>query len=509
MFEWVVKLKDEVSGPAGDALKSSTALDGALGELAAAAGPVGIALAALAAGAVAAGAVIYEGAKFALASAQAHEKLTASLTGLAGSAAGGEKALAAIRDLEKVLPQSEATLSEWTKTLMAAGVTDLSKLKDQITAISSAEALVAGGGEKVKTLLAGLAEAAAKGTRFRFTTKMLEGTGVTEDEFLKAIGMTPAAMQLAIKKGTLTGAQVGEALTKALKDKGAAGIAAQMNDLGTIWDKFKDSIAKLFEDVDVKPFIDALKDMLSVFDQSTATGKTFHAIITTAFNAIFKVAAAVLPYVKRFLIQLAIGAVKLWIAARPTVAEIQKLFSSKGDNSQIDWMNVMAEATLSVFHVMLWLVQGVLRVVHAFQAIAGVYDKAKGAGGSFVQGLIDGITGGASRVVAAVKGLAGSALSAFTSKMGINSPSTVMAEMGGHMTTGLAQGLENGAGAPRASMANLVSPSQVSSSSSSSSRSLTIGTIEINGVKDGAGAAAMVKAAIADLFEQLADTQAA
>jgi len=92
-------------------------------------------------------------------------------------------------------------------------------------------------------------------------------------------------------------------------------------------------------------------------------------------------------------------------------------------------------------------------------SIGNLGSQAMAAGTSFVQGLIGGITSGAGALVAAVQGLASSALGAFKGVLGIASPSKVMAEMGGHTVDGFAQGVDASADKAQASMDAMVTPS--------------------------------------------------
>lgn len=469
-----------------------------------------VAVVALTAAASGLAAVLYEGAKASIEASESHRKMLASLSGLAGSAAAGAKTLATIRDLESVVPQNEAQLSDWAKTLMAAGTTDLSKLKDQLIAISSAEALIEGGSDKVKSLLAKMAEFGNTKVK-AFALKSLVGTGLSQDEFLRALGMTPKAMAAAVKAGKLTGNQVADAITKALKEKGAGPLASAMDDLSTQWEKFKDNVTKLFEDVDVKPFLDQLKSLLGIFDQSTASGKAFKLLITSAFDALFKVAAKALPYIKAFLLGIAIAALKFYIALKPAATKLGELFAKKPDPN-------IQKVVIGIGQSMLYWASAVIKVITAIEllvaAVSTVVDwvsSAKAAGSSFVQGLISGIASGAGAVVAAVKGLASSAVGAFKAAMGIASPSRVMFEHGkANVAGGLAGGVE--AGAPRVGRAMLqltsAPPVQSPKGQGGGGNKYTI-TINAGAGKDGAETAKLVKAALSDLLEQYAAMQGA
>jgi hypothetical protein len=75
----------------------------------------------------------------------------------------------------------------------------------------------------------------------------------------------------------------------------------------------------------------------------------------------------------------------------------------------------------------------------------GIFDKALSIGDDFIQGIIEGIESGASRVVDAVAGLADSVVDTAKGILDINSPSRVMMEIGGYTAEGFAMGVEQGA----------------------------------------------------------------
>lgn len=480
---------------------------------------VEVALVAAAAAAVGLAAALYEGISASLSAAQAHDKLLDSLSALAGGAAAGQKALETIRELETQVPESEAQLAQWAQTLMAAGTTDMSKLKDQLTAIADAEALVAGGGDKVKTLLAKLEEAAAKGTKVKFTLTMLQGTGLSEQDFLNAIGMSPTQLQNAIKRGTLTGQQIADAITKALKEKGQGALESSVEDLSTQWDKFKENISKLFEDVNVKPFLDAVKSVLSVFDQSTASGKAMKSVITAVFNEIFAVGAKVLPYIKQAIIHVVEAMLRAKIAAKP----LADAFSGTG-GSALNAINPLSHLFRMIaggIDIFARITGAIATVVTFFQKLGAVFKGTGSIASDFIKGLVNGITNGSGMVWAAIKKMAEGALNTLKGVLGIHSPSVVMMQMGGHVATGFAQGIANDNHKARGAMQALSEPPRSAPPKGGGGGG---GQVSIAAAAAAAGAAAgaaaaaghtpeqvakIVAHAIADFFERAANTQAA
>lgn len=90
-----------------------------------------------------------------------------------------------------------------------------------------------------------------------------------------------------------------------------------------------------------------------------------------------------------------------------------------------------------------------------YRAFAGVLSylgfelpsKFTGFGGMLMDGLVNGITAGLTRVKDAITGAGGATVDWFKQKLGIHSPSRVFAELGGFTMAGLGQGLAKGEGA--------------------------------------------------------------
>jgi len=87
-------------------------------------------------------------------------------------------------------------------------------------------------------------------------------------------------------------------------------------------------------------------------------------------------------------------------------------------------------------------------------AVASLPGKMIEVGKNIVRGLIKGIKSAPGAVKDAIEGLAGGLIGGITGKLGIKSPSTVFAEIGGYVTDGLANGL-------RAGMANVTAAASV------------------------------------------------
>jgi hypothetical protein len=148
-----------------------------------------------------------------------------------------------------------------------------------------------------------------------------------------------------------------------------------------------------------------------------------------------------------------IGALKVYIALKPIIDRIKQLAQSKAFITGLKVVFIalavavaaiaapfvigigLVLVLVAVFGALVAAVAYVIGAIVEFvsgaaSALAEWVSGAASAAANFVAGLVQGIVSGAGAVVSAVKGLASSALGAFTSALGIASPSKIMLEHG-------------------------------------------------------------------------------
>lgn len=390
-----------------------------------------------------------------------------------GAGEAGKAIFAMTRQIASQLPQSEATIQSWTRSLMAAGVTDMTRLQESLRATAGAEALVEGGGEKVRSILARLNEASVKGTKLRFNVSQLEGTGITEEELLKHLGMTPRAFELARKNGQITGTQIADAMVAVLGEKAKGPLEGQMGELATVTTKAKDAFLHLFDGVEPKPLVDGLREFFSVFDAANPSGKVIRDTIGGAFNFIFRVAGTVFVWLKNAFLHLMIWGLQAALFVKPLIASFKEWFqqhdglnilmtSLKGLGiilGSVAAFFILVTGTAIAFGAAVNIAFGVIiaAVVGGVGYIVGLVPRAGEALGDlafhaveaakgFVDGLVNGIKNGVGLVVDAVKNMGKGAWNALKSTLGISSPSKLMFEAGMHTSEGFAGGIAAGTG---------------------------------------------------------------
>jgi hypothetical protein len=429
------------------------------------------------------------------------------------------------RQVAKGLPQSEAQIQSWTRSLMAAGVTDLSRIQNSLTAIAGAESLVEGGGEKVRGMLAKLNEASQKGTKVRFSVAQLAGTGVTEEELLKHLGMTPRAFELARKAGTVTGTQIADAMVAALGEKAAGPLAGQMGELSTITTKAKDVFLRLFESVNVKPLVEGIKQFFSVFDEANPSGRVVKDMIVGAFDAVFRVAGKVFEFLKSAFLHLMIWGLEVDIWLKPIIRHFREWFESvngahilmtalKGIGIVIGVLAVAlgvvvavgiavtSAMTIAATAVIGFVAYLIGMVPKAGEALGDLVYKAVQAAKDFIGGFVDGIKNGVGLVVEAVKHMGSSAWNAIKGALGISSPSKLMFEAGLNVSRGMSGGISAGTPEVESASSGMVMAAVPRGGGGGGTSTITIGDIVVH--VDGAYGkdAHEIGAAVAEVVEE-------
>ena len=475
--------------------------------------------------------LIAAGVNLAIEQNELKTRLLSTFTAMAGGPEAGKKTLDMLEDLSQKLPQTKEMLGDWTKAYMAMGITDISSLREQITATASAAALMRdGGAEAFTTLSKKIMVAVETGQGLKIPIKglgALANMGVQVSEVAAKMGVSTESLAAQLKAGTANATDFGTALRETLIEKGAGPLATMGKELTTQWTKFKESIAGMFRDVNVTPFLDALNTTFSLFKEGAPLAKTMKWAITEFFDAVLGSRAKAIPMLTHWMLQLVIVALKTYIAFKQP-SETMKMWIGVLQHA---WVAVKAIAiVLGVLAVavgaylygpMLLGIAGCAALVVALgyipDAVAWVIEKVVELGtwigkvfsggwkiaSDFVSGLVDGIVGGVTRVVDAAKNLGSSAVTALKDVLGIHSPSAVMAQMGDYSAQGFAKGMSGGLGDVSGSASDMGDAAAGGAKGSRNGAGMTInvGGIHIEGGTK--GALELTEEAVSLLFERV------
>lgn len=252
-----------------------------------------------------------------------NNKLEATFQALGHTPTAGKDTLEFLDRLATQLPQSRTDLAKWTETFEGMGITNTGELRQQVTAIASATALMPLNAEKAAhayTILTGRIQTAKElGQTFTLDKrldKQLHDLGISlEDLHIKGQKTT---------KGLVVGAQdFGNALSNALIEKGKGPLEVMGNEIGVVKEKGMEAFMHLFDGVgeDLAPIIDALKDIPIILGSDQGAKKGIHETIKFIASAL----GEAIVETEVFFLEMETGALKLVPILRPVIDDLEKL----------------------------------------------------------------------------------------------------------------------------------------------------------------------------------------
>ncbi len=420
--------------------------------------------------------LIQSGAALAISASQAKAAMVSTFDALGEGKISGDEVNAMLDGMSAKLGQTKESMAPLVQKFLAMGITSQDALEKMTTAALSAKALIGSAGDGAaafENLSKKIQLASETGQGLKIPLKglgSLAEMGLNVDDIARKMGISAKVLAEQLKAGSADASKFGTALQDALIEKGAGPLEKLGLSTKNLGAMLQQNLGEMFADLSssVDPFLKEVKSLFGVFQKDAPSAKAMTAGIKAVFEQVFATATKLVPIVKHFLLDLVIWGLKAYIAVKPIVTAIKDFVTSAQGASIIGtildsvWnvLKLIGVAVLVVVAVAIVLWAAMIAVSTAVWTAVGailgfVADAGKAfddwvagaatAAYNFVAGLVSGITNGASQVIGAVKGLASSATGAFKSALGISSPSKVMAGMGGHMTDGVAQGLDDGA----------------------------------------------------------------
>lgn len=478
-------LKSQISG-AGGPLSALQSRIGSLGSLASnAAGGLGVAAFALGSlvaviamvtsrvidSGIALGKWIIEGANAARTAGLLRE-------GLTGSAADAGALGTQIDALSKKIPTSKAAIGDLSRSLIDARFSGQT-LVDTLNLVGQANAARGdAAGAKLKGMLERSIQANGAEGMFAINPLELQGTGLAFKDVAEGLAVSMGIGVDKARQALLSGAvRMGDAakgLRVAVEKKFGSLNLRQMLDLNVIAMKFRETLASLTKLVNLEPLLDGFKRLAGLFDENTVTGRAVQGILTRIGDAIVIAFSKGMPIAQQFFYGLIIGSLRLELAFYDVRDAVKKTF---GDSASIKGVDAMALAlkageyavygiaaavlatALAIGLAVTVIAQGADQVAQvskllafgaeaAWKDIKGVWNKLSSldwreVARQMIDGLVEGLKAGVSRVENAVKDVATAAKNAFTGKGGIDShsPSVPFRKYG---REGIAGGVEAG-----------------------------------------------------------------
>ena len=245
---------------------------------------------------------------------------------------------------------------------------------------------------------------------------------------------------------------------------------------GRQMERLRESWNALFDDLQIEGLLAGLNSIVSMFSQASFEGRALRQIFTSVFQPFIDGSTRSGPLFKRFLQGVIIAALELAIVFVRVKNWIRDTFSG----SSLAQLTQFTSATDLGRYAVYGFAIALGACVVAFAALATMSAVAVAAlvapialigglihtlietdwtsiGRSLIDGLISGLTGGAHRVVSAVRSLGASMTSALRTALDIHSPSRVFADLGRQIPRGLAVGVEAEAGTAQGAVSDVVS----------------------------------------------------
>ncbi len=344
-----------------------------------------------------------------------------------------------------------------------------------------------------------------------------------------------------LKDGTLTVAKFSTDMAKFEGD-----VAARLRGIGQQSAKFDRQWTRIFGELNIDPFLDALGVLVSMFEKGNPLAEAFGSTLKGVFDPIGPMALKAAYAIEAFALGFAIQLTKMYIAVKPALKWLGEFFGfDAGGSALLDTLGkageiaavlavvlggallvavgavgaVIAVAAAAVIGFGLAIYNAVSTAWSFFSALielgAAIVGWATTVGVDLMNGLIAGITATVSAVVAAVSGAVTQAIDAAKSVLGIASPSKVFAEIGDFTVAGFTGAIDEGAADARNSMANMVDPQAAvaggatdapapgarGGAGSGRSTNLTGVTFNFYGIKDAEGAIERLREAFTQILE--------
>jgi hypothetical protein len=299
----------------------------------------------------------------------------------------------------------------------------------------------------------------------------------------------------------------GEALTDALEDaavkaakvKWGPDFARQMTSMDVQSRRFGENLNDVFGGLKIDGLLDAFAALVALFDSSSASGQAMKFLFESLFQPLIDTAVEVMPKIERMFLHAVIWALKAYIALKPFTDEIKMvgMLLLVGVGAIV---GVLAVAFAVVAVAIVAVVAAFGALVVAFGAVLyGIYqlgvaiyegfgpavDWLKNLGSNMIQGLIDGITGGAAKVVKAMTDVVKGGVDAVANFLGIHSRSQVLFDIGGNTAEGFTGGVKGGAADAQGALEAMVAPPSAGGARAGGlgggGISISIGAISVNG----------------------------
>ncbi len=359
-----------------------------------------------------------------------------------------------------------------TKMRNMFGVTggSASFMQEQLDAVSDSSAL---GRDEIGKYAEQLHRAGFRAGNFQTALKAMATAGsIGDDQAQRFFNMAAGA--------NLTGQSV-KKLADDIQGRFGPIVAKQLLSFDVQMKKFQDRLHMLFSSINVEPFLKGLNKVLELFSLNTNSGRALQSMLGDLFGPLGDNAEGAGFIVRRIIQGMIQSALKLEIFILRLEIAFIKAFGRPKVFEGLDAGNIALKvgtglfaalaasvgiAAAAVFGLVAGFALLIASIVIVGAILFGPFILAAAAiyelwqlvkevasflgsvnwstlGGRIIDGLVDGIKAGFSKIKGAFAGLKDAAVNAFRQAFSVHSPSRLFAGLGVHIGTGVAQGVDN------------------------------------------------------------------
>ncbi len=235
-----------------------------------------------------AGEIAREGIKFAIEASEFKENVTDAYSVVLGSAEEGERAFRALDKTAREIHMPAEKAHEIAQTLMLEGLKNQEAITDTIRAIGDLQRVGLGAGaEKLQSIVA--RSLAAGHLELGRGPKALAGTGLSFDALAADFGMSRVKFQAELKAGHIDVQQGIETIDKEIIKGKVGALATKKFAISDAFVDMKNSIRGVFQESDSSPLVDAFRRVSESMSEGTESGERMRVALDEIISGTAKV----------------------------------------------------------------------------------------------------------------------------------------------------------------------------------------------------------------------------
>ena len=406
------------------------------------------------AAAAAFGALVFEGLKLAAEAYTFRKHMENVYTQFQGIAEAGQRTYEMVRVMSRTLPIPQEKAFESAQELLSLGLQGQNRLHNTVQAIAYMQGVMGDqAGSKLKSIISST-QGTTMGGRFRgtfsVTPQELKEIGLSYDQLTNVLaaklGKSNAVTKQMLMYGRIDAATGIDALNDAVA-KG--GIGKSLKDAllapDVLMRQFKEHVRDLFKDVDAKPLLQEIRNIVNLFDQGNATGRGMKDTITSVSKTVISFAKEALVQAQLAVLRFGTFVYRAALPLKPMVNEFKKLAHNKS------FMEGLTIAVYAFGGAILVAAGALLMFGYIWASFFNLNEKLteripewERTGVDLVAGLVRGVALGGKQFEDAMHDLGVGGLKQIKDVFEIHSPSRKMMDAGRQLTAGLRMGAAEG-----------------------------------------------------------------